>query len=169
MFAPLRRAAVASSFRALFALAAFLFLAAPLARAVIVRGTVTDPLGATVAGARVQLIQGQTVAAFAFTGADGSFEIRSTAPGRFLLLTSARSFTPNIGQDFYGGRTDIVTRNVTLEIAAVTTAVTVTATGIPTPIQQVSSPVTLIPSSDLATLVGIVDDMHPAALNCGHR
>jgi len=159
MFAPLRRAAVASSFRALFALAAFLFLAAPLARAVIVRGTVTDPLGATVAGARVQLIQGQTVAAFAFTGADGSFEIRSTAPGRFLLLTSARSFTPNIGQDFYGGRSDIVTRNVTLEIAAVTTAVTVTATGIPTPIQQVSSPVTLIPSSDLATRVGIVDDL----------
>ena len=159
MSAPLHRAAVASSFRALFALAAFLFLAAPLARAVIVRGTVTDPLGATVAGARVQLIQGQTVAAFAFTGADGSFEIRSTAPGRFLLLTSARSFTPNIGQDFYGGRSDIVTRNVTLEIAAVTTAVTVTATGIPTPIQQVSSPVTLIPSSDLATRVGIVDDL----------
>jgi Outer membrane cobalamin receptor protein len=143
----------------LAALAAILILAVPGARAVIVRGTVTDPLGATVAGARVQLIQGKSAIAASLTGIDGSFEIRSTAPGRFLLLTSARTFTPNIGQDFYGGRTDVVTRNVTLEVASVTSAVTVTATGIPTPIQQVSSPVTLIPQSDLATQVGIVDDL----------
>ena len=159
MSATLRRSAVASSVRAFFALTAILFSVAPCARAVIVRGTVTDPLGAAVAGARVQLIQGQTVAAFAFTGPEGSFEIRSTAPGRFLLLTSAATFTPNIGQDFYGGRTDVVTRNVTLEIGSVTSAVTVTATGIPTPIQQVSSPITLIPATALATRVGIVDDL----------
>lgn len=159
MSAPLHRSAAASSLRMLAALAAILTLAVPGARAVIVRGTVTDPLGAAVAGARVQLIQGKSAIAASLTGIDGSFEIRSTAPGRFLLLTSARSFTPNIGQDFYGGRTDVVTRNVTLEVASVTTAVTVTATGIPTPIQQVSSPVTLIPQSDLATQVGIVDDL----------
>ncbi len=156
---PLHRSAVASSLRTLAALAAILILAVPGARAVIVRGTVTDPLGAAVAGARVQLVQGKSAIAASLTGTDGSFEIRSTAPGRFLLLTSARTFTPNIGQDFYGGRTDVVTRNVTLEIASVTTAVTITATGIPTPIQQVSSPVTLIPQSDLATQVGIVDDL----------
>jgi vitamin B12 transporter len=158
MSSPLHRSAVAS-LRTLFAFVAILCFAAPFARAVIVRGTVTDPLGAAVAGARVQLIQGKKVAAFSISGPDGSFEIRSTAPGRFLLLASAPSFTPNIGQDFYGGRTDVVTRNVTLEVGAVTTAVTVTATGIPTPLQQVSSPVTLIPSSDLATQVGIVDDL----------
>jgi iron complex outermembrane receptor protein/vitamin B12 transporter len=159
MSVPLHRSAVASSLRTLAALATILFLVAPCARAVIVRGTVTDPLGAAVAGARVQLIQGKSAIAASLTGPDGSFEIRSTAPGRFLLLTSARTFTPNIGQDFYGGRTDVVTRNVTLEVASVTSAVTVTATGIPTPIQQVSSPVTLIPQSDLVTQVGIVDDL----------
>ncbi|WP_348266698.1 TonB-dependent receptor [Edaphobacter paludis] len=159
MPAPLHRSAVASSLRALAALAAILLLAVPSSRAVIVRGTVTDPLGAAVAGARVQLIQGKSAIAVSLTGPDGSFEIRSTAPGRFLLLTSAATFTPNIGQDFYGGRTDVVTRDVTLEVASVTTSVTVTATGIPTPIQQVSSPITLIPASDLATQVGIVDDL----------
>ena len=129
------------------------------ARAIIVRGTVTDPLGAPVAGARVQLIQGPDVAAFSITGSDGTFEIRSTAPGRFLLLTSAPTFTPGISEDFFGGRTDVVTRNVTLEIASVTAQVSVTATGIPTPIQQVSSAVNLIPQSDLATQVGIVNDL----------
>lgn len=159
MSAPLHRSTAASFFRTLSAIAAMLIITVPGARAVIVRGTVTDPLGAAVAGARVQLIQGKNAIAASLTGSDGSFEIRSTAPGRFLLLTSASTFTPNIGQDFYGGRTDVVTRNVTLEIASVTTAVTVTATGIPTPIQQVSSPVTLIPQSDLATQVGIVDDL----------
>ena len=44
---------------------------APSAEAVIVRGTVTDPLGAVVIGARVQLVQGKAVVAFALTGDDG--------------------------------------------------------------------------------------------------
>ena len=83
------------------------------AHAVIVRGTVTDPLGAVVVGARVQLVQGKRPSPSALTDPDGSFEIRSTEPGRFILLTSAATFTPGIGQDFYGGRTDVVTRNIT--------------------------------------------------------
>jgi vitamin B12 transporter len=135
------------------------------AHAVVVRGTVTDPLGAAVAGARVQLIQGKQVAAVTVTAADGTYEIRSTAPGRFVLLTSARTFSPSIGQDFYGGRTDVITRNVVLEIATVTAQITVTATGIPTPLQQSSSAITLIPQADLATRVGIVDDLRQAPGN----
>lgn len=153
MFTSVRRAAAS-----LFVLA-FLSLSNSNANAVIVRGTVTDPLGAVVAGARVQLIQGTTVAAFAYTGPDGSYEIRSTAAGRFTLLSSASTFTPNIGQDFYGGRSDVLTRNVTLEIKAITSQVTVTTTGTPTPIQQVSSAVMLIPQVDLSTRIGIVDDL----------
>ena len=150
------------SARRLSATLSLLFAATLSANAVIVRGTVTDPLGAVVPGARVQLIQGKQVAAVAVSGPDGTFEIRSTAPGRFVLLTSARTFTPSIGQDFYGGRTDVITRNVVLEIATVTAQITVTATGIPTPLQQASSAITLIPQADLATRVGIVDDLRQA-------
>ena len=61
----------------------------PAAQAIVVRGTVTDPLGAAIVGARVQLIMGQKVAAFSITGPDGNYEIRSSEEGRFLLLTSA--------------------------------------------------------------------------------
>ena len=73
-----------------------------LAHAVIVRGIVTDPLGKPVAGARVQLIQGQKVVAVAITGLDGTFEIRSppsrdasfcSPPPRRLLPASARTST----------------------------------------------------------------------------
>ena len=158
MHARLRRFAASLVFRTLPALA-FLSLSSASAHAVIVRGTVTDPLGAVVPGARVQLIQGKTVAGFAMAGPDGSFVIRSTASGRFLLLTSAATITPGIGQDFYGGRTDVLTRNVVLEVASVTAEMTVTATGISTPVQQASSAINLIPFSALQERVGVVDDL----------
>jgi iron complex outermembrane receptor protein/vitamin B12 transporter len=157
MHVPARSLAV-SPFLRLFILALLSF-SAVASQAVIVRGTVTDPLGAAVPGARVQLIQGKNVAGSGLSAADGSFEIRSTGSGRFLLLTSAATFTPGIGQSFYGGRTDLVTRNVTLEIASVTAQITVTATGIPTPIQQASSAINLIPFSALQTRMGVVDDL----------
>ncbi len=149
-------------FRAGFRYAAFLstfVLAVGSARAVVVRGTVTDRLGAAITNARVELIQGKQVIAVGVTGADGSYEIRSTAPGRFVLLTSAPTFAPGIGEDFYGGRTDELTRNVVLEPAAVHAEITVTATGTPTPVAQSSSAVTLISASQLATRAGVGDEL----------
>ncbi len=158
MQASARPSAASPLFRLLVGFALFAF-ASVSSHAVIVRGTVTDPLGAAVPAARVQLIQGKGVAGSALSGPDGSFEIRSTGSGRFLLLTSAPTFTSGISQSFYGGRTDIVSRNVTLEIASVTAQVTVTATGVPTPLQQASSAINLIPFSALQTRVGVMDDL----------
>jgi len=140
------------------ALAATALLPATL-HAVVVRGTVTDQLGAPVPGARVQLIQGKNTASFAMAGSDGSFEIRSGDSGRFLLLTSARTFAPNIGADFYGGQTDIVLRTVILSPEEIRTEVSVTATGTPTPLPQLTAPVTLIPRDDLSTRIGLIDDL----------
>ena len=138
---------------------AALALSTLTAKAVVVRGTVTDTLGAPIPGARVQLIQGKQTASFAVSGPDGSFEIRSGDTGRFLLLTSARTFAPNIGVDFYGGKTDIVLRSVVLSPGEIRTEVSVTATGTPTPLAQLTAPVTLIPRDDLVTRIGIVDDL----------
>ena len=129
------------------------------AHAVIVRGTVTDPLGAVVAGARVRLVQGTESIAFGISGTDGTYEIRSTAKGRFRLLTSAATFTPAVGEDFYGGVTDVVPQTVVLEISSVNETVTVTATGIPTPIQQSSAAVSLTSTLDLATRIGVADEL----------
>lgn len=136
--------------------AQFLLLPAG-ARAVVVRGVVTDPLGRPVPGARVQLIQGQKAVAIGIAGVDGSYEIRSTEAGRFVLLTSSVKFYPGIGLDFYGGSTDQITQNVVLTGGSVHEDITVTATGLPTPVEQSSAAVSLIPEGDLATLVGVVD------------
>jgi vitamin B12 transporter len=154
MSTPPHRAAILH----LLTLAAVLLLALP-AQAVIVRGTVINPLGAPVPYARVQLVQGRQVAAFTIAGADGSFEIRSTAPGRFVLLTSAVTFTPNIGQPFYGARTAVVTRNVVMEYNAVTAQLAVTSTGLPTQVNELAAPVTLIPETAFATDFTILNDL----------
>ena len=157
------RPSAASLPRASSALAAFLliatllFISAAPARAVVVRGVVTDALGRPVPGARVQLIQGPRPVAIGIAGLDGAYEIRSALAGRFVLLTSALTFYPGIGQNFYGGAPDQITENVVLETASLHEEVTVTATGLPTPVQQSSSAVTLVPESDLATSIGLVD------------
>jgi vitamin B12 transporter len=129
------------------------------AKAVIVRGVVTTPFGVPLGNARVQLIQGKGVAAVAFTQMDGTYEIRSAALGRFLLLTSAAPYTPSIGQDFYGGRTAVITRNIVMQYTTINPQLAVTSTGIPTPIQQIPSAITLIPQSALATQIGLANDL----------
>ena len=134
----------------------------PTAQAVIVRGTVTTPFGVPLGNARVQLIQGQSVAAYGFTQQDGTYEIRSSNSGHFVLLTSAAPYTPSVGQDFYGARTAVITRNIVMQYTTVSSDQAVIATGIPTPIQQLPTVVTLIPQSALATQIGIVNDLRQA-------
>ena len=75
MSAPHGRSAVGFVLRAFFSfltLAAFPIFTPYSANAVIVRGTVTDPLGKPVGGARVQLVEGPTAVAFALSGPDGT-------------------------------------------------------------------------------------------------
>jgi iron complex outermembrane receptor protein/vitamin B12 transporter len=79
-----------------------------------------------------------------------------------VLLTSAAPYTPSVGQDFYGARTAVITRNIVMQYTTVSSDQTVIATGIPTPIQQLPTVVTLIPQSALATQIGIVNDLRQA-------
>jgi len=137
----------------------FLIAASATAKAVVVRGHVTDALGKPVPGARVQLIEGGKVEAFAYAGPDGAFEIRDVNSGRFTLLGFAQGYLPAIGQDFYSGATDVLQQDVVLAANSVRQDVSVTATGIPTPLPQLTAPVSVIPEEAFATRVGVVDEM----------
>jgi vitamin B12 transporter len=145
--------------RPLLALAAAILLFTLPAKGVSVHGTVTSPLGIPLANARIQLIQGRKVAAFTFSLQDGSYEVRSAVPGRFVLLISAAPFTPSIGRPFYGGITNVVTQDIVMEYSTITPQLTTTATGIPTPLPQIPSAITLIPIQNLSTQVGILNDL----------
>lgn len=117
---------------AVLALAAFHLSA----HAVIVRGRITDPLGRALPGARVQSVENGQVVGAAYASPDGSYEIRSADAGRFTLLGSGGGYLPGIGVDFYAGATDVVTQAVVLSKTTVQQEVSVTATGLATPLPQ---------------------------------
>jgi iron complex outermembrane receptor protein/vitamin B12 transporter len=142
-----------------FAFTIFLVVFATAAHAVVVRGRVTTPLGAAVPGARVQLVESGQVIAAAVAGPDGTFEIRTGDGGRFTLLTSAGGFLPGVGEDFYGGAEDVIAQDPVISTATVRQEVSVTATGIPTPLPQLTAPVSVISADDLATRLGVTEAM----------
>jgi len=143
-----------------FAFTLFLLLLfATAADAVVVRGRVTTALGTPVPGARVQLVQNGKTIAQGTAAVDGSFEIRTADAGRFTLLASAGGFLPAIGEDFYGGAEDIVTQDAVLATTTVRQEVSVTATGIPTPLPQLTAPVSVVPQEDLALRTGVGEEM----------
>jgi len=132
------------------------------AHAVVIRGRVTDALGTPVTGGRVQLVERGKVIAIAYADANGNYELRSSDGGRFTLLGSAPGYLPAIGQDFYGGPADVLQQDVVLAANTVRQDITVSATGIPTPLPQLTAPVTVIPGDALALNIGIIDAIRQA-------
>ena len=149
-FFPTRRAGFVAALTLAFTLPA---------GAVIITGRVTDPLGRAVQGARVQLVENGAVVAIAYADPKGAYEIRSSNAGRFTLLGSAGGYLPGIGQDFYGGATDLINQDVVLSTTTVQQQVSVTASGIPTPLPQLTAPVTIISPNDLSTRAGVVSEL----------
>ena len=143
--------------------AILLLLATPALHAVVVRGTVQTALGTPIPNSRVNLIQRGQQVAYGLAGPDGTFEIRSAASGRFTLNTipgvTQTALAPNLSRDFYGGVNDVLTRTITLETNTLTEQVTVTATGLPTPLQQLTVPISQVSRDDLATRTGILDEL----------
>jgi vitamin B12 transporter len=163
MHLSLSRVAASPSFRARLtrrvALTLFGFLLSTGAEAVVVRGHVTDALGKPLPGGMVRLVEEGKVVAIAYAEKDGSYELRSSDVGRFTLLGSAGGYLPAVGVDFYGGATDVLQQDVVLATNTVRQDITVTATGIPTPLPQLTSPVSVLPGESLALQLGIVDEM----------
>src|SRR5260221_210557 len=64
-----------------------------------IRGTVTDPLGAVVVNAKVQLLSGNQVIASAVTSSDGKYQLETSQSGRFHVRAAAPSFAPTDGEE----------------------------------------------------------------------
>jgi Carboxypeptidase regulatory-like domain len=88
-------------------------------QAAIVHGTVTDPLGLPVIHASVVLVQNGQILALALTRNDGTYQISSSASGRFYVLISAGNFKQITSLSFYAGAVDSHEEDVVLEPANV--------------------------------------------------
>ncbi|MGC2399293.1 MAG: carboxypeptidase-like regulatory domain-containing protein, partial [Acidobacteriaceae bacterium] len=84
------------NFRCAMLLAALLFpsLAAFAGEGGTLHGTVTDPLGAVVASAAVELIQGTSVIQQTSTDSSGAYSFAVNKTGRFQVRAAAPTFQP---------------------------------------------------------------------------
>jgi vitamin B12 transporter len=108
------------------------------------RGTVTDPLGAVIVSATVELLDGSSVVKKTTTDAAGNYAFRLQKSARYQVRAVAPTFQSTSSNAVFitaGGRAEI---NITLATQTLTQQVTVTATGTPTPEAQVGAPVSVL-------------------------
>ncbi|HEX4021019.1 MAG TPA: carboxypeptidase regulatory-like domain-containing protein [Acidobacteriaceae bacterium] len=111
-----------------------------------VRGVVTDPLGADVANARVELVAVQNVqmAGYTFTDAQGRYSLSPTQPGRYVLRVSANGFDVTYSHELYLRAGQPAYQDIALQLGKLAQSVTVTATGTATPQSQTGASVTVL-------------------------
>ena len=108
-----------------------------------VRGRITDPLGAAVPNASVELMQRGDVLQTARADGEGNYSFETPAPGEFQIRATAPSFNAASSEEFYvGGGTHLV--DLTLPLGTLTQTTVVTDTGTPIPEVESSSSVTAI-------------------------
>jgi iron complex outermembrane receptor protein/vitamin B12 transporter len=130
-----------------FALALALTTILAVADGSNIHGTVTDPLGAVVSGAQVQLLrQGKEVAATT-TDSEGRYRFSPLPPGRYQVKTTAPSFDSQQSQAIYLGSGSNAAVDLTLKIGSVSQQIVVSATGTSLPETQTGASVSVVTSS----------------------
>ena len=113
-------------------------------------GSVTDPNGGNVAGARVALRDTSGAVAYQTrTDGDGQFSILSVAEGRYRVAVEAPGFTQSqpTSVDVRAGVSETVA--VRLDVAAITDQLVITATRTEVPANELGGSVSVIASEDL--------------------
>ncbi|MGB8014130.1 MAG: TonB-dependent receptor plug domain-containing protein [Terriglobales bacterium] len=132
----------------------FAFTAIALASPITtIRGTVSDPSGAVITSAKVELLENGVPIASIATDARGHYEIPRNLTSGSRLRVSATGFrtaekafdTASIDTANKGGE---LTVDVVLQLASLSEQITVTSTGTPTPQAQLGATVTVLNPSD---------------------
>jgi iron complex outermembrane receptor protein/vitamin B12 transporter len=119
------------------------------AQASTVRGVITDPLGAVVTHAKVEIISKGREVAEGFTDKAGHYEVTVPEEGSFRLRVTAPTFAAATTDPFYLSRTENIARDIVLKIKGMSQEIIVTATGVPVPEAQEGASVDVLNQSDL--------------------
>ena len=122
-----------------------------------VHGVVRDPLGAVVAGASVDLLDGTRTIATTISGPAGEFAFNLPESGRYRARAVASSFETTTTPVIYLDGSSKDTLDITLATRTLTQQVTVTATGTPLPEAQTGASITVIPSEDYRYIPEVQD------------
>jgi vitamin B12 transporter len=153
---PIRRIACS------FAILSLLFSSMMQARAAeqgTLHGTVSDPLGAVIAGATVELLNGTTVITTMTTDAEGNYAFHLEASGRYRVRAVAQTFRTTTSQPIYATKSKSAEIDVTLSTQTLTQQVSVTATAVPTPVAQIGASVTVLNAEDYRQFTEVQDPL----------
>jgi vitamin B12 transporter len=142
-----------------FALLMFLVAVVCYAPASTVRGVVTDPLGAIVPHAQVELFSNGQKLAETFTNAEGKYEITAAQAGLFRLRVTAATFAATETDSFYLSGAQNISRDVLLKIKGMSQEVVVTANGVPVSEAQEGASVAVLTHSDLLGGLGVINPL----------
>lgn len=114
-----------------------------------VQGKVTDPLGAAVYNARVDLltVNGTVLVAHAYTNERGEYVLTTVHSGRYVVRVVATNYNMTFSREIYLSASQPAFVDVPLQFGHLTQQVTVTANGIPTPQTQTGASTTVIDQS----------------------
>jgi vitamin B12 transporter len=108
------------------------------------RGTVTDPLGAVIVSATVELLDATSVAGTTNTDAAGNYLFHLQKAARYQVRVVASTFQSTTSPAVFVAATGKAEVDVTLDTQTLTQQITVTATGTPTPAAQVGAAVSVL-------------------------
>src|ERR1044071_1763014 len=124
---------------------AFTSLAA-IAESSNVHGTVTDPLGAVVPGAQVQLFRESKLVGSTTTDSEGKYRFSPLSPGRYRVKTQAPSFSQQQSDAIYIGSSSNAAVDITLKVGSVSQQIVVSATGTSLPETQTGASISVVTS-----------------------
>jgi iron complex outermembrane receptor protein len=129
--------------RAVFIILA-LAMSAFAQNSISISGRVTDPHGASVAGAEVRLRSRNGWQTVAITDDNGGYAFRNVAPGDYFLEIKKSGFAGVTSNELKVANGQSLTYDVNLSVEAVTESVIVTANGTAQRIDEVSKAVTVL-------------------------
>ena len=123
------------------------------------RGTVRDPLGAIVVGAKVDLLSGTTALKTTTTDAAGNYTFDISQNTHYRVRASAATFQSTTSEPVYLTKSDRAELDLTLSTQTLTQQVSVTATATPTPIAQIGASVTVLTQNDFRQYTEVPDPL----------
>jgi vitamin B12 transporter len=124
-----------------------------------IRGTITDPLGAVVAEATVELFQGDKPAATTTTNRQGGYRFSAVSPGHYAVRARSTGFAPQQSDVVYVGVGNEATVNLALKVGTVAQHVVVSATGTKTPESQVGASVSVITAGEFLNRLDALESL----------
>jgi vitamin B12 transporter len=124
-----------------------------------IHGVVTDPVGAVVSEATVELFQGSRQAATTTTDRGGSYRFSNVAQGRYTIRARALGFAPQQSEVVYVGAANEAGVDLVLKIGTVSQEIVVTATGTRISEFKVGASVSVLTSDQLVNRLDVLEPL----------